>query len=594
MDGHRISGLLPAEHPQPGRQRGKADHRPTHEQHRGRRGRTPSASLAKAILLIAGSVLAGGLAFLAFVTPRPPAADAPSETGEDEKTFAPIAVKVVAIALAVLVVAGGVELLLQATDIDAGVADVFRTRWGERWLLRNLVLIQPALALLVFGRSAAYRRAAAAAALFGAAAYLGDHVQRQPRGGRRRLVLGTALRTSSTCWRRRCGSACWRMLVLYFRWARRAFGEDERYLVLADALRRFSIIAVFSVALLLFTGVINTVIEVGRLGDLFDTGYGLSLLAKLLLLMPLLAIGARNAYLLRPQLVQESGERQMKSRQEFLAELEADLNVTIRWELGVALAVLVVVGLTGADSRRRADASRTPDKDSGPFVRTSNIENLFVTLRIDPNQPGDEHLRGLPGRRYANRREPATRVRAAGWLRLDRAAAAGRQQPADVLPGAGSLPHRSPASGPSRLNIRRNTGFDLRVDFRDDVEDTTPVAAGARLGGSYDSPIKFTMAVTALLALSALGTGVLVIGSLPVKRYPDGMLAWAVRGDRLSSAAATHEAADLAGSARCVRHRAGDHRGQPSAQTAVAGRGDSGQPGRVDAGVDRHTAGCYS
>jgi mono/diheme cytochrome c family protein len=76
------------------------------------------------------------------------------------------------------------------------------------------------------------------------------------------------------------------------------------------------------------------------------------------------------------------------------------------------------------------------------------------------------------------------------------------------------------------LNIRRSAGFDVRVNFEDEVQTTTAAASGARLGGAYDSPIEFTAAAVGLLALATLGAGVLLVGSLPRPGYPDGYLAW--------------------------------------------------------------------
>jgi len=520
VDGHRITGSYPLSILNP--DGSVAAQPPSVTSSTAGEDADPLRVLAKAILLIAGSVLAGGLAFIAFVASREAAGN---QGTEDEKTFTSTAVKVVAMALGVLVVVGGIELLLQSADINAGVADVLKTRWGERWLLRNLVLILPALALLVLGRSTAYMRAAAAGALLGAAAYLAitSSVSHAAAGGGSFWAGASDFvhLLAASVWIGMLG-----LLVLYFRWARRTYGEYERYAVLAGALRRFSIIAVFSVALLLFSGVINAVIEVGRPGDLLDTGYGLSLLVKLLLLIPLLAIGARNAYLLRPQLVQESAERQIKSRQEFLAELETDLNVTIRWELAVALAVLAVVALLVQLTPTRGrilDSGET----GGTYVRTQDAEGLFVTLRVDPNQPGtntfEVYLAGATDTVESLRLEF---VQPGGFGSIARLPLDASNPPTFYL---GQGPYLTqPGKWTMTLNIRRNTGFDLRLDFQDDLESTTPVGTGARLGGAYDSPIKFTMAVTALIAVSAVGAGILVVGSLPRKRYPDGYLAWAV------------------------------------------------------------------
>ena len=84
--------------------------------------------------------------------------------------------------------------------------------------------------------------------------------------------------------------------------------------IIATALRRFSLVAVISIALLLFTGVVNSAIELGGLIDLTSTGYGLTLLIKLILLLPLLFAGGLNAYLFRPQVVEEAERAETSGR----------------------------------------------------------------------------------------------------------------------------------------------------------------------------------------------------------------------------------------------------------------------------------------
>jgi mono/diheme cytochrome c family protein/uncharacterized membrane protein len=315
------------------------------------------------------------------------------------------------------------------------------------------------------------------------------------------------------------------LLIFYFRWARNTYKEGERYAVLASALRRFSIVAVVSVALLLFTGVFNSLIEVDGLSDFLDTGYGRALGVKLLLLIPLLAIGARNAYLLRPQLVQEAGERQIRSRQELLAETEADLNKTMRWELAVALAVLVVVALLVQITPTRGRVDDTSSSGE-TYVQTAEVEDLFVTMRIDPNQPGVNTFEVY----LAGNTQPVES------LRLEFTQPGGFGSPSRLPLEASNPPTFYIGQGPFltepgkwtiTLNIRRSEGFDLRVEFEDDVEGAVPAGAAARLGGAYESPIEFTASAIALLAAAGIGVAILLLGSLPRKGYPDGYLAWA-------------------------------------------------------------------
>ncbi len=52
---------------------------------------------------------------------------------------------------------------------------------------------------------------------------------------------------------------------LLVRWARKNLPQNHQPGIIATALRRFSLVAVISIALLLFTGVVNSAIELGGL-----------------------------------------------------------------------------------------------------------------------------------------------------------------------------------------------------------------------------------------------------------------------------------------------------------------------------------------
>ncbi len=476
----------------------------------------PARIVAKAALLIAGSLVAGTLAFLAFASPGTP--------GSVRAGFEPRAVLVLAASFVVLAVAGVVDLQLQASDIGAGLGEVFDTRWGIRWLWRHLVLIVPALMLLPLVSAPKWRVTAALWGLGGVGVYFGIAASSS------HAAAGAgAFWAGSSDFIHLSAASVWigmlALLVLYFRWTRRQLDGQERYEAQSIALRRFSLVAVLSVALLLFTGVVNAVIEVGSLGDLFDASYGQVLLIKLFLLVPLLAIGLRNAYLLRPQIVQETAARSTEQRREFIAELETELNKTMRWELGFAIAILAVVGLLVQLTPTRGRIDTPPQGET--YVRTADEEGLFVTIRVDPNEPGantfEVYLAGATD--------------TVEQLRLEFVQPGGFGSPSRLALDASNPPTFYVGQGPflteagewtMTLNIRRNVGFDLRLDFDNAVESLALPAAETRVGGSFDSPIDFRLGVSLLLALSAAATTVLFLGSLPRPGFPDGYMAWAV------------------------------------------------------------------
>src|SRR6185312_7309407 len=75
---------------------------------------------------------------------------------------------------------------------------------------------------------------------------------------------------------------------------RSATTPADRGRLLAGPLARFSTVALAMVALIMATGLIQAYVYVRHLGDLFSTGYGRAVLAKFLLLLGVIAIGAYN------------------------------------------------------------------------------------------------------------------------------------------------------------------------------------------------------------------------------------------------------------------------------------------------------------
>jgi len=161
-------------------------------------------------------------------------------------------------------------------------------------------------------------------------------------------------------------------------------GED-RWPLAARAVPRFSMLAVVSVAVLITAGVIRGIEEVrpwpglhaavsnlsGWRG-LWDTTYGLLLLAKIGLVLPLLALGAYNNRFAVPRLRRQIAS--LVERRRFLRAAGAEL-VIMASIVGVT-AVLV---------------SQPPAKASvaaGPFAKTFPIGNLEVNFVVDPAKTG--------------------------------------------------------------------------------------------------------------------------------------------------------------------------------------------------------------
>ncbi|HLF71801.1 MAG TPA: CopD family protein [Dehalococcoidia bacterium] len=466
----------------------------------------PLRVFTKWLLLLAGCALTGAFAFSLYVTPG-----LPGESGQELRDFMDKRVRVLAAgALLVLALGGVVELFLQASNVGVGVGDVLDTRWGERWELRNAFLGIPLVALTASVLlSQSHRRPQAALGIAGAAVYMAitSSVSHGAAGG-------GAFWAVSSDFVHLLAASVWigmlALLVVLFLRAKHMAG-GEKYPVLAEALRRFSNVAVFSVALLLFTGVVNSVIELQRFSDLLDSGYGRALGVKLILLLPLLSFGGINAYLLRPSLIEAvEATANIRNRQAMLLGLEARLGRLVRWELGTAIAVLLVVGLLVqiSPTRGRLDSAA----QAGKFTESQTADGITATLIIDPNQPGlnsfevdvsgDVTTIDLVRLRFT---KPGTNE---AVLSLEPS-----KPPSLYYVGEGPF-ISEPGKWRVAVDIRRTTGNDLLLPFDTKVAGSAVSSTGG--SSDFDSPVSFTAVSVALVVL----TGVLMVGMVAGSYFP--------------------------------------------------------------------------
>jgi copper transport protein len=150
--------------------------------------------------------------------------------------------------------------------------------------------------------------------------------------------------------------------------------------VLGEVVPRFSRMAQFCILIIVLTGAYTTWIHIPSWSSFVTTWYGWTLLTKILLVLPLLAIGAVNLLVIKPQL----GKSLLKKGEE---ALEATLGVLQRFRplvqaevvLGVVI-LLVVTVLTNLSPAATATSG-------GPTL-VSNRTDFDITLQIEPNQIG--------------------------------------------------------------------------------------------------------------------------------------------------------------------------------------------------------------
>ncbi len=164
-------------------------------------------------------------------------------------------------------------------------------------------------------------------------------------------------------------------LLLALPAATRELEPPDRTRLLLATLARFSPIALASVVALAVTGLVQAYIDVRRVADLWETTYGLLVLAKMVLLVVLVGFGWVNRDRIIPRL-----RRLVEG-----AAAPGAVGVLARRNLRGELAtMLVVFGVTAAL------IAYTPpiDAASGPFSATTSLGPAELEMSVEPAQVG--------------------------------------------------------------------------------------------------------------------------------------------------------------------------------------------------------------
>jgi copper transport protein len=272
-----------------------------------------------------------------------------------------------------LVVVSGAGIVLQGADaggfglgsaLDSGViSNVMDTRFGKIWLAQAIIAAVAAglAVLLARTRSAAVGALAAlAAGALVAMPALSGHANAS---GRLSTVTDIAHVAAAAAW---AGGLAFVLAALLL-------AGTDRWPLASRAVPRFSLIATGAVAVLLVAGVTNGYLQVKEWRGLWDTTYGVLLLSKAALVLPVLALGAYNNRFAVPRL--RDGIASAVERTRFLRAV------------GLELAIVVsVVGLTAVLVQEPpAKASVAP---TGPYATTTDLGPISLNLVVDPAKVG--------------------------------------------------------------------------------------------------------------------------------------------------------------------------------------------------------------
>jgi len=155
--------------------------------------------------------------------------------------------------------------------------------------------------------------------------------------------------------------------------------------VLARAITRFSTLALGAVGVIVVTGTFQAWLEVGAWEGLVQTGYGLSITVKIILLVLMLLLASFNLLVVRPRLAALAGKSSAAA-----SALATRFAWAVRGEVALGLAVLAVAAVLTGISPAREDLARQGggDLSGGPVDRQLNANGLAVRVQISPASLG--------------------------------------------------------------------------------------------------------------------------------------------------------------------------------------------------------------
>ena len=163
---------------------------------------------------------------------------------------------------------------------------------------------------------------------------------------------------------------------------------EERPAFFGGLIRRFSLVAVISVCVIVATGVFQSIERLGGIDELVDTTYGSTLLVKVLLLTPLLGIAAFNLILVGPRFV-SLGRRRGGGMVSTL--WEARFRLAVSGELAIAatiLAITAVLTSTSPPGPATGAQNGTQFAPPGSQAVSQQAEDLKIQIWATPGRVG--------------------------------------------------------------------------------------------------------------------------------------------------------------------------------------------------------------
>ena len=269
----------------------------------------------------------------------------------------------------------------------------------------------------------------------------------------------------------------------------RGLPEDDRRECVADIVPRFSVVASLSVATIVVTGIFSGWAQV-TVTEALTTAYGITLIAKVTLVLPLLFLGGLNLVWVRPRL------RRHPASADWLKRL-------LIGEAALAVLILAAVGMLTSLEPARQVASRDLAESRQSISFSDTVSTDSIQLEVSPGRVGSNYLTvtltDRLGRPISNADEVLVRL---VFLESDLGDDTLTATPA----GDGRYVRKDAQLSiagvwQAELVVRRPDAFDARTAFRFEA-----LSTGAA-GSAAISPSPAT-------AYLMLGSGLLVLGML--------------------------------------------------------------------------------
>jgi copper transport protein len=332
--------------------------------------------IAKWLLYLAAMALTGGTLFILIIwQPAYAALQSESEAAFDETLWERLA----RLALIGLGLASILGLLVQAgqaagSEIAAPWSPatgqiLFSTRYGVLWLARFVLLLILVTTLLEMKSRRARWLSFGISLLLLLTISLGSHAAAEPKPVW--PVLGD--------WIHLVAASIWVGGLTHFVagiWTVRRLSPATRTHLTSELIPRFSILALLSVNVIILSGIYSAYLRIGSLEAFVNSLYGQALIVKILIALPMVALGAINLLVITPRIKRESIQANAPAR---VADRFRGIVLT-EISLGVALVLSVSVFTSIPPARITSTAPA--------LTASAQADDLKIDLDITPGRVG--------------------------------------------------------------------------------------------------------------------------------------------------------------------------------------------------------------